>query len=103
MKSSFAILLAGASLLAGVNAIPQILPICDICSPTKPTCPAGDVPSGGPGCWGCCRPICRTIYEDPLSGIIIDQGCLPTGTFNTSPESDPPLRVCWQCCLTSTD
>ncbi|PPQ67959.1 hypothetical protein CVT26_005839 [Gymnopilus dilepis] len=90
-------------LLKGANAVPQIVsPVpCQIpCSPIKPACTAGEVSLGEASCWGCCRPICRTICENLLSDIIINQGCLPGETQSPSPESDPPVLVCWQCCLT---
>lgn len=93
----FAVFMASAY-FTGTNALPQDVTVTclAVCLTTKPVCPVGEAPSGGPGCWGCCRPICRRIC--------------PVATLSSSATISPPICLaaetlattdtvgCWGCC-----
>ncbi|KAF8911599.1 hypothetical protein CPB84DRAFT_1762342 [Gymnopilus junonius] len=99
MKLFFSIVLVAAAIMAGTRA--QIIE-CDVCFLEKPDCPAGEVSTEGvSGCWGCCRPICRTVCINSLSDIAIGPPCLIIETQQPSPVSAPPPEVCYECCLPS--
>ncbi|KDR75542.1 hypothetical protein GALMADRAFT_486580 [Galerina marginata CBS 339.88] len=89
MKSFFAAAIVAISLIASTNAVPQATIGCasDVCLLNRPVCPAGSAPTGGPGCWRCCQPICRPSVCASTSPI-----CLEAETLTA------PSLGCWRCC-----
>ncbi|KDR76898.1 hypothetical protein GALMADRAFT_95526, partial [Galerina marginata CBS 339.88] len=89
MKSFFSAAIVAFSLIASTNAVPQATIAClsDVCFVKKPVCPFGEAPTGGPGCWGCCQPICRLSVCASASPI-----CLEAETLTA------PSLGCWKCC-----
>ncbi|KAF8911597.1 hypothetical protein CPB84DRAFT_1762332 [Gymnopilus junonius] len=90
MKSIFAHVLAATTLFLSDIVIPCLE--SDLCLLEAPPCPVGEAPSGGPGCWGCCQPICRQVCPTAASAVM---ACLPHEVLSTAATIVEP---CWNCC-----
>ncbi|PPQ89004.1 hypothetical protein CVT25_005103 [Psilocybe cyanescens] len=86
MKLLSAIIVVAISMITGAFSA-QVCP--DICRQVKPACPVGEAPTGGDGCWGCCRKICGSA-------------CLPTRPFCPEGEVVVGSTGCWDCCPVPT-
>ncbi|KAF9012727.1 hypothetical protein BDQ17DRAFT_1297920 [Cyathus striatus] len=75
--------------LAVPSPEPQGTACLAVCNPNRPICPAGQAPTGGPGCWGCCQSvgdICKNV-------CLATKPTCPFGYINGGSEG------CWGCCL----
>jgi hypothetical protein len=78
---------------------PQATPCTKICHLEKPVCPAGQAPTGGEGCWGCCEPIPvvaeRASDNADASCTAVCRTVKPVCPSGQSPSGSPG---CWGCC-----
>lgn len=101
MKSSFATLFAAIVTVAviGVNGLPNPQTSGDfcieVCQTIKPTCPAGEAPTGSEGCWGCCQPVPTTVALAPeaCNICVVEKPVCKIGEIPTGHEG------CWGCCV----